>query len=56
MTVAMSPVSRAKLSPSCQASNWPVMPQAIRVPRLSNVGVSVRSQSTGPSVSPTFVR
>src|SRR5262245_16345658 len=38
----MSPVSRAKLSPSCQASNWPVIPQASRARQLSNVGVIVQ--------------
>jgi hypothetical protein len=35
-------------SPSCQVSKWPVMPQASRVRQLSNVGVMVRSPSTGP--------
>jgi hypothetical protein len=53
---AISPVGRAELSPSCQVSNCPVMPQASRARQLSNVGVIVRSQSTGPSASPSFVR
>ena len=53
-TFGMSPVSRAKLSPSCQTSNWPVTPQASRARQLSNVGVIVCSQSTRPSASPTL--
>jgi hypothetical protein len=56
-TFAMSPpVSRGKLSLSCQASNGPVTPLASMARQLSNFGVIVRLQSTGPSAPPSLVR